>query len=57
MAECYITLGRLGGTLKLLKPQSRISSMLQVANLYSVFVTFTDESEALASFTPRTEID
>lgn len=50
LAESYITVGKLGGAVKLLNPQSRISSMLQVTNLYSVFVTFSDESEALASF-------
>ena len=50
MAESYITIGKLGGVLKLLKPQSRVASMLEVANLYSCFVTFNNESEALASF-------
>jgi anti-anti-sigma factor len=50
MASSFITLVRMGGRLKLLNTQPRVNSMLQVTRLYSVFVTFTDEREALASF-------
>jgi anti-anti-sigma factor len=51
MASSFITVVRLGGRLKLLNTQPRVNSMLQVTRLYTVFVTFTDEREALASFT------
>jgi anti-anti-sigma factor len=52
MAESYITVAKLGGSLKLLNTQSRVSSMLQVTSLYTVLVTFSEESKALASFVP-----
>jgi anti-anti-sigma factor len=50
MASTFITVVRLGGKMKLLNTQPRVTSMLQVTRLYTVLVTFTNESEALASF-------
>ena len=50
MSSAYITVSRLGGRLKLLNPQSKVHGMLQVTRLYSIFVSFADESAALASF-------
>jgi len=50
MSSAYITVSRLGGRLKLLNPQSKVHGMLQVTRLYTIFVTFADESTALASF-------
>ncbi|MCU1238470.1 MAG: anti-anti-sigma factor [Candidatus Solibacter sp.] len=50
LASSFITVSRLGGRMKLLNTQSRVDSMLQVTRLYTVFVTFTDEREAVASF-------
>jgi anti-sigma B factor antagonist len=50
MSSAYITVSRLGGRLKLLNPQSKVHGMLEVTRLYSLFVTFAEESAALASF-------
>ena len=50
MSSAYITVSRLGGRLKLLNPQSKVHGMLEVTCLYSLFVTFAEESAALASF-------
>ena len=50
MSSAYITVSRLGGRLKLLNPQSKVHGMLEVTRLYSLFVTFAEESTALASF-------
>ena len=58
MASAYVTLAKLGGHLKLLHAQQRIHTMLQVTKLYALLTAFTDEAEALHSFTPlRTETD
>jgi anti-sigma B factor antagonist len=50
MSSAYITVARLGGRLKLLNPQSKVANLLQVTRLYTIFVTFTEESAALESF-------
>ncbi len=46
----YTSIASRGGALKLLNPQKRITSLLQLTKLYTVFETFTDEAEAVASF-------
>jgi anti-sigma B factor antagonist len=46
----YATASNQGGTIKLLNVQTRVDNLLQVTKLYTVFVTFTDETKALASF-------
>ena len=46
----YITVSRLGGALKLLHTQTKVDSLLRITRLYTVLVTFSDESEALESF-------
>lgn len=50
MASAFITVSKLGGNMKLLTTQPRVNSLLQVTRLYTVFVTFSEENEALASF-------
>ena len=50
MSSAYITVSRLGGKLKLLKPQSKVHGMLEVTRLYTIFVAFADEDAALESF-------
>jgi anti-sigma B factor antagonist len=50
MAGTYTTVSNLGGRLRLLKPHSKVDSLLHVTRLYTVMVTFHDESSALASF-------
>ncbi len=47
------SLVRQGGTLKLLRPRSRVRAVLQVIHLLDVIPTFEDEAQALASFRPR----
>ncbi len=46
----YATLTNLGGHIKLLHPQGKVSDMLTVTKLYTIFTSFTDEDEALRSF-------
>ena len=46
----YATATNLGGAVKLLHPQGKIYDLLQVTKLFTVFVTFDDEAEALRSF-------
>lgn len=46
----YATITNLGGQIKLLHPQGKVSDMLTVTKLYSIFDSFTDEDEALRSF-------
>ncbi len=50
MVGSYATVTNMGGNIKLLHPQSRVHDLLQVTKLYTVFVAFDDESEALRSF-------
>ena len=52
MAGCYVTVSRLGGQLKILSAQGKVNDMLRVTRLFSVFVTFSDEAEAIRSFQP-----
>ena len=40
-----------GGQIKLLHAQSRVRDLLTVTKLYTVFESFTDETQAVASFT------
>jgi anti-sigma B factor antagonist len=46
----YATVTNLGGQVKLLHPQGKVKDMLVVTKLYTIFVSFTEEAEALASF-------
>ena len=46
----YATVSNLGGQIKLLNVAGRVNDLLQVTKLYTVFVTFSDESEAIRSF-------
>jgi anti-anti-sigma factor len=50
MAGTYATVSNLGGRLRLLKPHSKVDSLLHVTKLYTVMVTFQDENAAIASF-------
>jgi len=53
MSSAYITVARQGGKLKLLSPQPKVHNLLQVTRMYTLFVSFADESVALASFRSR----
>jgi anti-anti-sigma factor len=49
----YVSLGRQGGSLKLLCPRGRVRAVLRVVRLPEIIPTFEDETQALASFRPR----
>ena len=49
----HVSLSRKGGSLKLLRPSSRVRAVLQVIRLLDVIPTFEDETQALASFRPQ----
>ena len=46
----YASVTNAGGNIKLLNPQAKVHDLLQITKLYTVFVTFDDEPEALRSF-------
>ena len=46
----YASVQHMGGAIKLLHPQTRVHDLLQVTKLFTVFVAFDDENEALRSF-------
>ena len=46
----YASVTNVGGNIKLLNPQAKVHDLLQITKLYTVFVTFDDEAEALRSF-------
>jgi anti-sigma B factor antagonist len=48
--RCFTALRRIGGSLKLLSPNSRIIDLLDITNLLNVFDWYDDESSAVKSF-------
>ncbi len=46
----YVTMGKKGGMLKIMKPTGRVKEVLEVTRLVSCIPTFDDESKAVASF-------
>lgn len=46
----YATVTNQGGQIKLLHAQGKVKDLLAVTKLYTVFVTFDDEAEAVRSF-------
>ena len=50
LAACYVTASRMGGQFKNLSAQGKVNDMLQVTRLFTVFVNFPDEAEAVRSF-------
>lgn len=50
MVGSYASVTNQGGDIKLLNVPSKVVDLLQVTKLFTVFATFTDEHEALASF-------
>ena len=46
----YATITNLGGQIKLLHAQGKVTDMLTVTKLYTIFTSYTDEGEALRSF-------
>ena|ERR1017187_10961317 len=52
MAGCYVTASRMGGQLKILNTQGKVNDMLQSTRIFTLFVAFSDEAEAVRSFQP-----
>jgi anti-sigma B factor antagonist len=50
LVQIYATASKHGGSLKLLHPTKRLHDLLVLSKLLTVFETFDDEAEALASF-------
>jgi anti-sigma B factor antagonist len=50
IAGTYLSLGRQGGSLKLLNPRGQVRLALEVVRLLDSIPTFEDETQALASF-------
>jgi anti-sigma B factor antagonist len=46
----YATVTNLGGQIKLLHPQGKVTDMLTVTKLYTIFTSFDNEEAALDSF-------
>ena len=46
----YATVTNLGGSIKLVHAQGKVSDLLTVTKLYTVFVAFSDEDAAVRSF-------
>jgi anti-sigma B factor antagonist len=53
IARLYFSLRRQGGELKLLRPCGRVLMVLKVLHLLDIIPSFDDETQALASFQPR----
>ena len=54
IVEMYVSVRRSDGELKLLSPRGRVLDVLRVFRLLDVIPSFEDETNALASFQPRT---
>jgi anti-sigma B factor antagonist len=50
LVSAFTTVRNRGGRLKLLNLPSKVNDILQITQLITVFETFDDESEAIASF-------
>jgi anti-sigma B factor antagonist len=50
MVGSYASVTNAGGNIKLLHPHSKVHDLLQITKLYTVFIAFDDEKEALRSF-------
>ena len=53
IAGTYVSLCRQGGSLKLLGPCGRVQVVLGMMRFLDIIPTFDDETQALASFQPR----
>jgi anti-sigma B factor antagonist len=50
LVQAYSTVTRQGGSLKLVNPTKRLTDLLVITKLITVFDTFDDEPTAVASF-------
>ncbi|MBX4186726.1 MAG: STAS domain-containing protein [Candidatus Doudnabacteria bacterium] len=53
IVAAYTKLSRLGGKLKLLYPSDRFNDLLEITKLRTLFETYNNEAEAVASFSSR----
>ena len=56
VVRTYTTVSRQGGSLKLLNLTKRITDLLSITKLLTVFETFDSESEAVKSFTASARV-
>jgi anti-sigma B factor antagonist len=56
IVRTYTTVSRQGGSLKLLSLTKRITDLLAITKLLTVFETFDTESEAIKSFSPSAKV-
>jgi len=50
LVGAYASVTNAQGSIKLLHPQAKVHDLLQVTKLYTVFIAFDDEQQALRSF-------
>lgn len=50
LVQAYSTVAKQGGSLKLVNPTKRLTDLLVITKLITVFDTFDDEAEAVSSF-------
>lgn len=53
LVSTHVSLKRLDGNLKLLRPRGRVLEVLAVCRVLDVIGSFEDEADAVASFRPR----
>ncbi|MGA3097057.1 MAG: STAS domain-containing protein [Bryobacteraceae bacterium] len=53
LVGAYVSVTNAGGRIKLLNAQGKVTEVLAVTKLYTVFETFSDEGVALRSFQPE----
>jgi anti-sigma B factor antagonist len=56
IVRTYTTVSRQGGSLKLLSLTKRITDLLAITKLLTVFETFDTESDAIKSFSPSAKV-
>jgi anti-sigma B factor antagonist len=56
VVRTYTTVSRLGGSLKLLNLTKRISDLLSITKLLTVFEVFESENDAVRSFTASAQV-
>jgi len=56
IVRTYTTVSRQGGSLKLLNLTKRITDLLAITKLLTVFETFDSESDALKSFSASAKV-
>ena len=56
IVRTYTTVSRQGGSLKLLNLTKRITDLLAITKLLTVFETFESENDAIKSFSPSAKV-